>query len=217
MGARLIMGRGLVSSRRQYNARNQVPRSENGCDRRRGTRSASELQAQVAVSADAVVTRVPLVKVRCICGRCQEQCQYRDERDQLAWVRTVHAARRSAALSALSAGRFDLDCGRFQPKPKRPPALLQGPIEQRVLDLSDATTLATNKELSRVIVLRSIAAQERIERVQAVHEARLLQELKCSIDSRRRGLLPIPTKFGKNLVRANRFVLAPHNLQNVPP
>jgi len=132
-------------------------------------------------------------------------------------VRTVHVARRSVALSALSTGRFDLDRGRFQAKPKRPPPFLQGPSEQRVLDLSDATALATNKELSRVIVLWSIAAEERIERVQAVHEPRLLQELKCSIDSRRRGLLPIPTKFGKNLVRANRFVLAPYNLQNMPP
>jgi len=63
MGAGLIMGRGLVGSRRRYNARNQVPRSQNDCDRRRGTRSASKLQAQVAVSTDPVVPRVPLVKV----------------------------------------------------------------------------------------------------------------------------------------------------------
>jgi hypothetical protein len=63
MRAGLIMGRGLVGSRRQYNARNQVPRSQNDCDRRRGTRSAGKLQAQVAVSADAVVTRVTLVEV----------------------------------------------------------------------------------------------------------------------------------------------------------
>ena len=217
MGAGLIMRRGLVGSRRQYSARNHVPRSQKGRDRRRGTRSAGKLQAQVAVSADAVITRIALVEVGCICGRCQQQCQHREERDELACVRTVHAAGRSVAFSALSTDRFDLDCGRFQAKPERPPPLLQGPIEQRVLDLSDATALATDEELSRVIVLRSIATQERVEGVQAVHQPRLLQELKCSIDSRRRSLLPIPAKFGKNLVRANRLMLAPHNLQNMPP
>jgi len=63
MGAGLMMGRGLGGSRRRYNARYQVPRSQNDCDRRRGTRSAGKLQTQVAVSADAVVARVTLVEV----------------------------------------------------------------------------------------------------------------------------------------------------------
>ena len=63
MGAGLIMRRGPVGSRRQYNARDQVPRFQNDCDRRRGTRSAGKLQAQVAVSADAAITRVTLVEV----------------------------------------------------------------------------------------------------------------------------------------------------------
>jgi len=63
MGAGLTMARGLGGSRRQYNARNQVPRSQNDCDRRRGSRGAGKLQAQVAVSADAVVARVTLVEV----------------------------------------------------------------------------------------------------------------------------------------------------------
>jgi hypothetical protein len=128
----------------------------------------------------------------------------------------MHAAGRSVGFSALSTERFDLDRGRFQTKAERPCTFEQPLIEHGVLDLSDPPALPTDQELTCVLVFRSITPQERIERVEAMHEPGLLQELECSIDGGRRSLFPTPGKLGKNLVGADWLVLSPYDLKNMP-
>jgi Fe2+ or Zn2+ uptake regulation protein len=78
-------------------------------------------------------------------------------------------------------GAYEILAELARDREKAAPPTLQDLIEYRVLDLSDATALATDQELSGVSVFRSIASQERIERVQAMHEPGLLRKLQCSI------------------------------------
>ena len=59
-----------------------------------------------------------------------------------------------------------------------------------------------------------VATQEGVERIQPMHEAGFLQELKRSVHRLRGPSAAVLRKLGENLVGADRLVLPPYNLEN---
>lgn len=76
--------------------------------------------------------------------------------------------------------------------------------------------LSANQELCDVRTRRFIAADECIERVDAVHQPGLDQKFEGTIDGRRRRLVPFFGEFGEDLVGTDRFMCSPDDFENSP-
>ena len=63
-------------------------------------------------------------------------------------------------------------------------------------------------------VLGPVAAEERVERVQPMHEARFLKELESPIHRLRSRIAAVFGELGENLVGADRLVLPPDDLED---
>ena len=94
----------------------------------------------------------------------------------------------SAHLTALGAEGFDLDGGVFKAKPEGTRLFPKRAIQNRIVDLGHSPAHTAYQELTAVIIFRAIATQERIQRVQTMHESGFLKELQGPVNRRRGGL-----------------------------
>jgi hypothetical protein len=116
----------------------------------------------------------------------------------------------------LTANGFDLDSRSFQAKAEDTRLFPERAIQDRVLDLGDPPAHTAHEELSGVLIFGAIAPQERIQRVEAMHESGFLQELESPVNRGWSGLFAILRQFREDLIGADRLVLAPDNLENAP-
>jgi hypothetical protein len=120
----------------------------------------------------------------------------------------------SAHLITLIADGFDLDRRGFQTKAEDTPLFAERAIQNRILDLGHPPARAADEELPGVLILGPIAPQERVQRVEPMHEPGFLKEFQGSVNGRRGGLIAILGQLRQNLIGADRLVLAPHDLEN---
>jgi hypothetical protein len=128
----------------------------------------------------------------------------------------TQAIEHSAHLTALIADGFDLDGGCLEAKAECPRLFTQGAIQNRIVDLGHSPAHVAHQELTAVIIFGAIATQERIQRVETMHESGFLKELQGSVNSGRGGLFAILGQFRQDLIGADRLVLAPDDLENAP-
>ena len=67
-----------------------------------------------------------------------------------------------------------------------------------------------------MIVFGAIATQERIQRVQTMHESGFLEKFQGAVNSGRGGFFAILRQFRQDLIGTDRLVLAPDDLENAP-
>jgi hypothetical protein len=173
------------------------------------------LKAQIAVGAFAGFS-ASAVEVRRIHRHGKQQRRYRKEGNELTCARMTELVEHSAHLTALIADGFDLDGGVFEAKPEGTRLIPKCAIQNRIVDLGCSPTHTAHQELAAVIIFRAIATQERIQRVETMHESGFLKELQGSVNGRRGGLFAILGQFRQDLIGADRLVLAPDNLENAP-
>jgi hypothetical protein len=181
----------------------------------RGAAGTAELNAQVAVSG-FVDFAVGTVKVRTIQRHRKQQRRHRKEGDELAGAHLTQAIEHSAHLTALIADGFDLDGGVFKAKTEGTRLFPKCAIQNRIVDLGHSPAHVAHQELTAVIIFGAITTQERIQRVETMHESGFLEELQGSVNSGRGGLFPILGQFCQDLIGPDRLMLAPHDLENAP-
>lgn len=74
-------------------------------------------------------------------------------------------------------------------------------------------TFTADEELRDMRLQRRIATHERIQRIDAMDEAGVDEKLERAVHGRRRGFIPFFGEFGEDLIRADRFVRAPDDLE----
>jgi hypothetical protein len=173
------------------------------------------LKAQIAVGA-FVGFIASAVEVRRIHRHGEQQRRYRKEGNELACARMTELVEHSARLTALIADGFDFDGGVFEAKPEGTRLFPKCAIQNRIVDLGHSPARTAHQELTAVIIFGSIATQERIQRVETMHEPGFLKELQGSVNSGRGGLFAILGQFRQDLIGADRLMLAPDDLENAP-
>jgi hypothetical protein len=86
-----------------------------------------------------------------------------------------------------------------------------------VIQLSDRAATAANQELPYVGAARIPAADECIERVEPMHQVGFDQKLECAVHRGRRCFPALPVQPLENLIRANRPMARPYELENRAP
>jgi hypothetical protein len=173
------------------------------------------LKAQIAVGA-FVGFIAAAVEVRGIHRHGKQQRRCRKEGNELTGARMTELVEHSAHLTALIADGFDLDGRVFEAKPEGTRLIAKCAIQNRIVDLGRSPANTAHQELTAVIIFGAIATQERIQRVETMHESGFLKELQGSVNRGRGGLFAILRQFRQDLIGADRLVLAPDDLENAP-
>ncbi|VFT48114.1 Uncharacterised protein [Pseudomonas aeruginosa] len=93
-----------------------------------------------------------------------------------------------------------------------------GPADIRLFQLDRGVAGAADEELALVAVLRVVAADECVERGDAVHQAVLLEEVQRAVDGRRRGAAAVGfAEHREDIVGPQRLVALPDQFQHAPP
>ncbi len=87
-------------------------------------------------------------------------------------------------------------------------------LQRRVVDLDDAVALAADEELADVLAARRVAADEGVQRIDAVHEPGFDQELERAVHGGWCGLVAFLGELGEDVIRADGFVRAPDDLEH---
>lgn len=86
-----------------------------------------------------------------------------------------------------------------------------------VIELGDRPATFADEKLTGVWIFRVRTADKGVNRIEAMNEIRLNQKLQCAIYSWRRCPLSAFLQDIKNVVRADRLVAVPDQLQNLFP
>jgi hypothetical protein len=173
------------------------------------------LKAQIAVGAFAGFS-ARAVEVGRIHRHGEQQRRYRKEGNELACARMTEPVEHSAYLTALIADGFDLDGGVFEAKPESPRLFPKRAIQNRIVDLGHSSAHAADQELTAMLFFGAITTQERIQRIETMHQPGVSQEFQGPVYSGWRGLFAILGQFRQDLIGADRLVLAPDDLENAP-
>jgi hypothetical protein len=128
----------------------------------------------------------------------------------------TQAIEHSAHLTALIADGFDLDGGCLEAKAECTRLFTQGAIQNRIVDLGHSPANAAHQELAAVLIFGAITSQERIERIQTMHEPGFLEEFQGAVNGGWGGFFAILGQFRQDFVGADRLMLAPHDLKDTP-
>ncbi len=90
-------------------------------------------------------------------------------------------------------------------------------IDIRIVELRDAVAAATNQELTGVRTGRSRAANERVQRIETVHEIGFNKEFQRAVDGRRGRFLAVPVQRIEDIVSADRLVAVPDQFKHAAP
>lgn len=128
----------------------------------------------------------------------------------------TQAVEHSAHLTALIANRFDLDSRGLEAKAECARLFPKRPIQNGIFDLGHPPAHPAYQELAAVLVFGTIATEERIQRVEAMHEPGFPQEVERAVDGGRSCFVAILRQLRQDLVSADGFVLPPHDFEHAP-
>ena len=128
----------------------------------------------------------------------------------------TQAIEHSAHLTAFVAKGFNLDGRGLEAKTKFARLLSKCASQNSVLDLGHSPAITAHQELPAVLIFGAVTSQERIQRIQAMYESGLLQELQGAVNGGRGGFLTVFSQLRENLIGADRLVLPPHDLKDTP-
>jgi hypothetical protein len=155
------------------------------------------LKAQIAVGAFAGFS-ARAVEVRRIHRHGEQQRRYRKEGNELACARLTELVEHSARLTALIADGFDLDGGVFEAKPEGTRLFPKCAIQNRIVDLGHSPAHVAHQELTAVLIFGTVATQERVQRVETMHESGFLKKFQGSVNGGRGGFFAILRQFRRS-------------------
>jgi len=122
---------------------------------------------------------------------------------------------RSGALPAAGAQADDFNGLAFDTETDRSGTGDYGLADHRLLQLDGRMALAADQELALVGKLRLIAADEGVERGNAVDQAVFQKEIQCTVDRRwRRATTVFLAQYGEDVIGAQRLVALPDQFQH---
>lgn len=96
-------------------------------------------------------------------------------------------------------------------------ALIEDAPDCRIIDFLHGLASAAHEQLSRVLASGERAADERVERIDAVNQAGVHQEVQGPVNRRRRGSTTGPIQLVEDIVGLDRFMTTPHDFQYASP
>lgn len=122
----------------------------------------------------------------------------------------------SAHLTALIADGFYLDRRGFQAEAQHARLFPKRAIQNGIVDLGDPATLAADQELAAVLGFRAITTQERVQGIEAMDEACVLEEFQGAVNSGRGGFFAVFRQLRQDFIGADRLMLAPDDFKDAP-
>jgi hypothetical protein len=95
--------------------------------------------------------------------------------------------------------------------------LVDDSVDVCIVKFRDRTAGAADQKLAAVWIIGVGASDERVQRIQPVHEVRFDQKFQCPVNGWRGCFVAVIIELIENFVRANRLVAVPYEFQDPAP